>query len=351
MSRSLLALRASPRPAGARADQSAAAPASVQLWRRWLSQAWLMVAVTSAASLIAVLAVAATDSPAATRPFPPLDGREAGAAATVEGQATQGGVEESRPSDEAATKEAGVSPAASPGAKAGSAPKDGPAAPVAEDRGGANSTTKPAGPARTTAPPADAERGRTQPGGNGPAPSSTITSAGGGASARCQDPAGDPTTEGQADIDLVEVSLRRDRLGLLVRFELRGSVTARTPTVEGVSATNTWQVLLASGKDVLYAFSVSQLGDDWETNLVDFDSAGGDRFGPLPPPSGKTVEALIPADSLVRLPASFTWWASTSTDRQIPRGIFIGDDCPNGISEGNAELSLPTEASRSTFTG
>ncbi len=347
MSRSLLALRASPRPAGARADQSAAAPASVQLWRRWLSQAWLMVAVTSVASLIAVVAVAATDSPAATRPFPPVDEREAGAAAAVEGQATQGGVEGSRPSDEAATKEAGVSP----GAKAGSAPKDGSAAPVAEDRGGANSTTKPAGPGRTTAPPADAEGGRTQPGGKGPAPSSTTTSAGGGASARCEDPAGDPTTEGQADIDLVEVSLRRDRWGLLVRFELRGSVTGRTPTVEAASAINTWQVLMATGNNVLYAFSVSQLGDDWETNLVDFASADGDRFGPLPPPSGKTVEALIPADSLGRLPASFTWWASTTTDRQIPRGIFIGDDCPNGIGEGNAELSLPTEASRSTFTG
>ncbi len=342
MSRSLLALRASPRPAGARADQSTPAPASVQLWRRWLSQAWLMAAVTSSVSLIAVVAVAATDSPAATRPFPPADGREAGAAATVEGQATQDGVEGGQPAGET-----GVSP----GAKAGSAPRDGSAAPVAEDRGGANSTTNPAGPARTTAPPADAEGGRTQPGGKGPAPSSTTTSAGGGASARCEDPAGDPTTEGQADIDLVEVSLRRNRLGLLVRFELRGPVTARTSTAEGASATNTWQVLLASGKVVLYAFSVSQLGEEWETNLVDFDSADGDRFGPLPPPSGKTVEALIPADSLGRLPASFTWWASTTTDRQIPLGIFIGDDCPNGIGEGNAELSLPTEASRSTFTG
>lgn len=235
------------------------------------------------------------------------------------------------------------------------------AGPASSSAGTNANTSSPAVPSRPADPAGDnnssgsapiagttaAEGGETRPS-ESPTTTNTVFA---GLSSQCKDPAGDPSTEGEVDVDLLGVSLQRDGRGLLVRFDLRGPVIAHPPMVEETPASNSWEVLLASGNAVLYAFSVSQFGEEWETSLVDFSSPDGDRFGPLRKPAGTTVEALIPADSLTRLPANFTWWALTSTDREIPNGISIGDDCPNGSGEVDAGLSLPPQASRATFPG
>ncbi len=182
-------------------------------------------------------------------------------------------------------------------------------------------------------------------------PTSGATTADGTKPASCSDPAGDPTTDGLGDMDLLGVELTRDGAGLKVRFRINGSIPADAGVVAGAPATNLWQLLLANGNDVLYAFSVTQHGTAWETSLVDFATASGDRLGTLGAQSGNIVEAVIPADHLSRLPASFTWWALTNTDRQQPKGAYIGDDCPNGTGDIDPTLSLPNETSRGTFPG
>lgn len=171
------------------------------------------------------------------------------------------------------------------------------------------------------------------------------------AASRCGDPAGDPSTEGVADVDLVAVDLERAADGLRVRFRLSGDVSADAGTVAGAPATNVWQVLMAAGDDVLYAFTVTQRGTAWESALIDFAAASGDRLDSIDAPTGSTVDVVIPATDLGRLPQTFTWWALTNTDRRTPVGPYIGDDCPNGTGDVDATAMVPGEATRSTLSG
>ncbi|MGE0726689.1 MAG: hypothetical protein AB7Q92_01480 [Acidimicrobiia bacterium] len=170
-------------------------------------------------------------------------------------------------------------------------------------------------------------------------------------SSQCSDPDGEATTENLGDMDLRAVELQREAGGLRVRFRLDGAVQADAGLTGGAPATNLWQLLLASGDEVLYAFSVTEHGTVWETSLVDFASASGDRLGTIAAQSGDVVEALIPNEHLSRLPASFTWWALTNTDRQPPAGPYIGDDCPNGTGDLDPTQLLPPENSRAVYYG
>lgn len=192
------------------------------------------------------------------------------------------------------------------------------------------------------------------PAAGGATPETKTVQPGGGSAAgtaQCSDPTGEATTESLGDMDLTAVELSRDTDGLRVRFRLNGPVPADAGLVAGSPATNLWQLLLASGDEVLYAFSVTEHGTVWETSLVDFASANGDRLGTISAQSGATVEALIPNAQLSRLPASFTWWALTNTDRKVPTGPYIGDDCPNGTGDLDPTQLLPPESSRGAFFG
>jgi hypothetical protein len=171
----------------------------------------------------------------------------------------------------------------------------------------------------------------------------------GSSGSRCADSVGESTTEGQADIDLAAVELRRSDAGLRIRFELAGPLSADAGQVGGAPATNMWQVLLASGDAPIYGFSVTQQGTAWETNLVDFESAEGDRLTHIDTPSGTAIEAIVPTADLPNLPASFTWWALTNSDRRPPAGAYLGDDCPDATGAVESAAELPPESARVNF--
>ena len=237
-------------------------------------------------------------------------------------------------------------------------PSTNPSAGASGDAGGAPVVTSstPVAPEVTTVPPETTTTPPPEPTTTPPASVAPTTDAGPPRStaevlpaASCSDPAGDASTEGFGDVDLLAVQLRRDSKGLTVSFLLNGPVQANAATATGAPSTNLWQVLLASGDTVLYAFSLTQQGDSWEAALVDFSSAAGDRLGVLPAASGTIVKAVIPAANLGRLPAAFSWWALTNTDRQPARGAYIGDDCPNGTGDIDAGLALPAEDTRAVY--
>lgn len=165
---------------------------------------------------------------------------------------------------------------------------------------------------------------------------------------RCTDTTGDRSIEGLGDIDLVEVTLRRSASNLTVRFGLGAPITV--PAANATPSMSSWQVLMAQGDDVLYAFTVSEVEGAWETSLVDFASPTGDRFGAMAPASGAAIEVSIPRADLPRLPARFTWWATSLTDRLVPQGLFANDDCPPASGVNDAGLALPPESRRASFS-
>lgn len=328
------------RPAGARVTSTN--PLLVNSW---------VIATALSVAAFAVVTVDAVRGDGSTEPA----GRQVAAAPTASTPATAGA--ESTGTATPGSGQAGAGSAASGASTASTsvgtgAPTTGAASP---GTGSSAATTAAGAPVGTAAATTAASAGSVAPtanqvtagpqGGDRPATGSV-----GPGSARCGDAAGDPTTDGLGDVDLLGVELQRDAAGLRVRFNLNGAVPPSTAPVGGAPSTSLWQVLLANGDTVLYAFSVTQQGTTWETNLVDFTSSSGDRIGTIAAPAGSTVEALIPADSLGLLPNTFSWWALTSTDRQAPTGSYIGDDCPNGTGDIEAGLALPAEATRSTFS-
>lgn len=315
------------------------APASARA--RWMGASWMVAAGCSVISL-GVVAARSTDA-AADRE------QEVAAVADPAPGALTAAPEAARTNTKPRSSEAATDSAASATTAGGTTdttatsgvPADGGTTSASTDSGdstdpgaeeagrdGAGTATDAASPAAKTV----------QPGGNADG-------------SQCSDPTGEATTESLGDMDLTAVELSRDSEGLRVRFRLNGPVPADAGLVAGSPATNLWQLLLASGDEVLYAFSVTEHGTVWETSLVDFASASGDRLGTISAQSGPTVEAVIPNAQLSRLPASFTWWALTNTDRQVPTGPYIGDDCPNGTGDLDPTQLLPPESSRAAFSG
>ncbi|MFN0028294.1 MAG: hypothetical protein ACKV2O_14095 [Acidimicrobiales bacterium] len=167
------------------------------------------------------------------------------------------------------------------------------------------------------------------------------------ATSRCTDSSGDQSAEGVGDIDLVEVTLSRNSTGLTVHFGL--SAALNEPTTSATPTMSSWQILIAEGSDVVYAFTVSSVGGAWETSLVDFASPDGDRFGATVPASGQAIDVFVPNADLPRLPDRFTWWATSLTDRLISQGLFANDDCPTGSGVAEAGLALPPESRRASL--
>ena len=163
----------------------------------------------------------------------------------------------------------------------------------------------------------------------------------------CTDTSGDQSAEGVGDIDLTEVTLGRNSTGLTVRFGLAAPIN--TPAAAATPTMSSWQILMAQGDDVVYAFTVSNVEGAWETSLVDFASPEGDRFGAMAPASGQAIEVFLPNADLARLPDQFTWWATSLTDRLVSQGLFANDDCPSGSGVTEAGLALPPESRRASF--
>jgi hypothetical protein len=189
------------------------------------------------------------------------------------------------------------------------------------------------------------------PGPDGTAPPDTAAPPAGTAGSRCADTVGETSTEGLLDIDLASVELSRTDAGVRIRFVLAGPLSGDAGRVGDAPATNMWQVLMATGADPVYGFSITQQGAAWETNLVDFASPEGDRLSAMDAPVGGTMEALIPAADLPNLPAAFTWWALTNSDRHPPAGAYLGDDCPDATGTVLSAAELPPESARVAFPG